>query len=90
MVKNAGSTSEDTLSENRIFFVAPKAAHSQKNFDLTSANLHTLKAMASSKNVTLFNENLSHFKNYFTAKAIGHSSVSSIKNALEALQILKN
>lgn len=33
---------------------------------------------------------MSHYKNYFTAKTIGHSSVSSIKHALDGLEILKN
>ena len=42
------------------------------------------------KNIAQFNENLSHYKNYFTTKAIGHTSASSIKDALDGLQILKN
>lgn len=42
------------------------------------------------KNIAQFNENLSHYKNYFTTKAIGHTSVSSIKDALDGLQILKD
>jgi len=45
LVSLAGSTSADNLSENKIFFVAPKAAKDSKNFDLTEANLHVLKSI---------------------------------------------
>jgi len=47
-----------------------------------------LKAMTTYKNLTSWNENMSNYKNYFTSKVIGHSSVSSIKSALEGLKIL--
>jgi hypothetical protein len=35
-------------------------------------------------------EQMSHYKNYFIGKVIGHSSVSSIKNAMEGLSLLKD
>lgn len=45
LVNLTGSTSTDVLSENRIFFVAPKAAKNPQNFDLTEVNLHVLKSI---------------------------------------------
>jgi len=49
LISLAGSTSSDTLSENKIFFVAPKAAKDSKNFDLTQVNLHVLKSIIRAK-----------------------------------------
>jgi len=37
-----------------------------------------------------FDEKMSNYRNYFLTKTIGHSSVSSVKNAMEALKLLSS
>ena len=92
LLKHTSSFSEDSDSENQIFFFAPKNAANPQEFDLSQLNSHMLNILIEGSalpgvKVTL--AQLNGFKNYFIGRAVSQSSVQSLYYALKGLKSQK-
>ena len=91
LMNQASSVSADQFSENKIFFVAPKNAHTS-SFDLTGLNMHVLNTIIEAKRsmkVSDFRfkqEYFSLYKNYFEQKATSAMSVQTAYYAMKGLK----
>ena len=85
----ASAVSVGEFDEDRIFFVAPKAAG--QNMDLTQVNFHILSTLKQSnlksKTLGLSDDVLSLYRNYFSNKA--HSTnINCVYFALRGLKLI--
>lgn len=81
LVKQASSTSQDELSENQIFFIAPKDASSM---DLNELNFYFADILKMSQS---HQKELSLYRNYFMGKAVSNPSVKVVYWALKGLNV---